>query len=232
MKRLLLSLWLVGAAVYTGDTLMMLRQIAAPDKLPIEVRATPRIELRYNIMANAVSPDRVAVRSPAVAPEDAEPVRPSPDTSQIAKISTPLPGKEAIWVEVSRAARVHSAPTVRLYPLGSDLHLIDYQPGGFQVLDPTTLERGSIYGKYLEAIRRPNQRQAASQAIQSATREELQKPTLRQPSARAKKQQPNQAKKKQSNQTKKKQPNNVERAQPRIRAETVASLVEKAFRGY
>ena len=237
MKRTLLSLWLVGAAVYTGDTLMMLQQIAAPSKLPFEARAT--LPYQRARMANAEQNPEVqsmTVRSTTVAPDDAQSVRPFSETTQIAKIPTPLPGtedegessappmsessnEEAIWVEVSRAPSV-SAPTV----LRRELHLIDYQPGRFQVLDPTTSEQRSIYEKYLEAIRAPNQRQAASQPIQSATREDFQKPSLRQPSARAKK--------KQSNQTKKKQPNNVERAQPRIRAETVASLVEKAFRGY
>jgi hypothetical protein len=53
MKRTLLSLWLVGAAVYTGDTVMMLQQIAAPAKLPIEARVT--LPYQLGRMANANS---------------------------------------------------------------------------------------------------------------------------------------------------------------------------------
>jgi len=253
MKRPLLSLWLVGAAFYTGDTLMMLQQIAAPAKLPFEARATlPYQRARMaNTDSEHISPPKpqnpeaqsMAVRLAAAAPDDAQSVRPSSETSQIAKIPTPLLGtkessappisesgnEEAIWVVVSRAASVHSGPSVSApivyrHPLGTELRLIDYQQGWFQVLDPATAQQGWIYEKYLEAIRAPNQRQAASQPIQIATREEFQKPPSSQHSARAKKQQPNRAKKQ--------QPNYVEGAQPRIQGETLASLLEKAFRGH
>jgi Bacterial SH3 domain len=253
MKGPLLSLWLVGAAFYTGDTLMMLQQITAPARLPFEARAT--LPYQRARMANTDSehislpkpqnPEggSMAVRVAAVAPDDAQSIRPSSETSQIAKIPTPLLGteessappisesgnEEAIWVVVSRAASVHSGPSVSApivyrHPLGTELRLIDYQQGWFQVLDPATAQQGWIYEKYLEAIRAPNQRQAASQPIQIATREEFQKPPSPQPSARAKKQQPNRANKQQRN--------NVERAQSRNRGETFASLLEKAFRGY
>ena len=265
MKRPLLSLWLLGAAVYTGDTLMMLQQIAAPAKLPIEARATLPYQRARIANANsdpvsapkAQNPEAqsMAVRSAAVAPDDAQSVRPSSGTSQIAKTPTPLPGtedkgessappisdslnEEADWVVVSRAASVHSGPSVSApivyrHPIGTELRLISYQQGWFQVEDPTTSEQGWIYAKYyLEAIRGPNQRQAGLQPIQIATREEFQKPPSLQPSARAKKHQPNRANKQQPNRAKKQQPNNVERAQPRNRGETVASLLQKAFRGY
>ena len=253
MKRPLLSLWLVGAAFYTGDTLMMLQQIAAPAKLPFEARATlPYQRARMaNTDSEHISPPKpqnpeaqsMAVRLAAATPDDAQSIRPSSETSQIAKLPTPLLGtkessappisesgnEEAIWVVVSRAASVHSGPSVSApivyrHPLGTELRLIDYQQGWFQVLDPATAQQGWIYEKYLEAIRAPNQRQATSQPIRIATREEFQKPPSPQPSARAKKQQPNRAKKQ--------QPNNVEGAQPRIQGETFASLLEKAFRGH
>jgi len=261
MKRPLLSLWLVGAAFYTGDTLMMLQQIAAPAKLPFEARATlPYQRARMaNTDSEHISPPKpqnpeaqsMAVRLAAAAPDDAQSVRPSSETSQIAKLPTPLLGtkessappisesgnEEAIWVVVSRAASVHSGPSVSApivyrHPLGTELRLIDYQQGWFQVLDPATAQQGWIYEKYLDAIRAPNQRQAASQPIQIATREEFQKPPSSQHSARAKKQQPNRANKQQPNRAKKQQPNHDERAQPRNRGETVASLLQKAFRGY
>ena len=190
MKRPLLSLWLLGAAVYTGDTLMMLQQIAAPAKLPIEARATLPYQRARIANANsdpisapkAQNPEArsMAVRSAAVAPDDAQSVRPSSGTSQIAKTPTPLPGiedkgessappiseswnEEANWVVVSRAASVHSGPSVSApivyrHPIGTELRLISYQQGWFQVEDPATSQQGWIYAKYyLEAIRGPGQ---------------------------------------------------------------------------
>ena len=51
--------------------------------------------------------------------------------------------EEANWVVVIRWATVHSgpsvsAPTVRFYSVGTELHLIGYRDGWFQVLDPVT----------------------------------------------------------------------------------------------
>ena len=78
--------------------------------------------------------------------------------------ASPVPNgenEEANWVFVIRGATVHSgpsvsAPTVRFYSVGTELQLIDYQQGWFQVLDPVTSQRGWIYEKYyLEAIRGP-----------------------------------------------------------------------------
>src|SRR6476660_7124790 len=104
--------------------------------------------------------------------------------------------EEANWVFVIRGATVHSgpsvsAPTVHFYSVGTELQLIDYQQGWFQVLDPVTSQRGWIYEKYyLEAIRGPGQ-QLAVQDLPSPTRVALAgpKPT---PVSRVKKQRPQQ----------------------------------------
>ena len=62
-----------------------------------------------------------------------------------------------------RGATVHSgpsvsAPIVRLYSVGAELQLTDYQHGWFQVLDPVTSQRGWIFEEYyLQAIRGPGQ---------------------------------------------------------------------------
>ena len=67
-----------------------------------------------------------------------------------------------------------SAPTVRYYPVGTELHLIGYEQGWFQVLDPVTSQRGWIYEKYyLQAIRGPGQ----MVALQEPAKRQ-QKPTL------------------------------------------------------
>ena len=90
--------------------------------------------------------------------------------------SVPLEGKEAIWFVVSRAARLHAGPSVssrttHFYPVGTELKLIGYAQGWFQVSDPATLRQGWIYEKYyLQAIRGPGQTQVAVQDLPSPTR--------------------------------------------------------------
>ena len=127
---------------------------------------------------------RVALRSPTTVLDTvldhAQSTRPSPADHQSGRPSAPLPStpdssepsvpdvsegsnEEANWVVVIRGATEHSgpsvsAPTVRYYPVGTELHLIGYEQGWFQVFDPVTSQRGWIYEKYyLQAIRGPGQ---------------------------------------------------------------------------
>jgi hypothetical protein len=224
VKRLLLSLCVGGALLYTANTFIF-----------VHSDLTPRI-------ATAVAPELFSAPKPqnpeaqsvvARSRADAQSVRPSSKTSQIAKTSAPLPGtqdkgesssppiseSEPIWVEVSLAARAHagpsvSAPTLRFYPLGTELHLIGHEQGWFQIADPTTSEQGWIYEKYLQAIRAPGQRQELSHPIQS-TRVAFETPASRRPLGLAKKQQ-----------------QDAERAQPAVRRqELFASLLQRAFNG-
>ena len=94
----------------------------------------------------------------------------------------PLEGKEAIWFVVSRAARLHagpsvSSPTTHFYPVGTELKLIGYAQGWFQVLDPATLRQGWIYEKYyLQAISGPGQTRLAVQDLPGPTRVALAAP--------------------------------------------------------
>ena len=65
------------------------------------------------------------------------------------------------WATVHFGPSV-SAPTVRFYPVGTELQVVDYQRGGFQVLDATTSQHGWIYEKYyLQPIPGPEQMIAA-----------------------------------------------------------------------
>jgi Bacterial SH3 domain len=127
--------------------------------------------------------------------------------------------EEAIWVVVIRGATVHSgpsvsAPAIRFYRVGTELNLIDYQQGWFQVSDPTTLQDGWIYEKYyLEAIRGPGQARAVIQDSPSPTRAALKVPKPRPPLRRVKKP----------------EHQRHEKLQPHIASETVASLLEKPF---
>jgi hypothetical protein len=144
--------------------------------------------------------------------------------------ASPVPNGEnekANWVFVIRGATVHSgpsvsAPTVRFYSVGTELQLIDYQQGWFQVLDPVTLQRGWIYEKYYhEAIRGPGQ-QLAVQDLPSTTRVALAAPKPK-PVSRVKKPRPQQKIAKSRPQPSKRIPRSHDE---------FASLIERAFRGY
>src|SRR4029453_2428919 len=145
--------------------------------------------------------------------------------------SVPLEGKEAIWFVVSRPARLHagpsvSSPIVHVYPVGPELKLISYDQGWFQVSDPATLRQGWIYEKYyLQAIPGPGQTRVAVQESPSPTRVAL---------AASKPKPVSRVEKPRSKQmiTKLRSQQRIRVASARSQNESVASLVERAFRGY
>ena len=134
----------------------------------------------------------------------------------------PLEGKEAIWLVVSRAARLHAGPSVsspitHLYPVGTELKLIGYAQGWFQVSDPATLRQGWIYEKYyLQAISGPGQ-----------TRLAVQVPGPTRVASAASNPKPVSRVKKPRSQQKVTKP----RRQQRVRIARI-QMVERAFRGY
>ena len=125
------------------------------------------------------------------------------------------------WVEVSRAARVHAGPsvsaaTLRFYPVGTELHFMDYNQGWFRVEDATTSEQGWIYEKYIEANSVPGQTQIVSQPVLQPTRTRFEVSAPRPSVVRAKTQR-----------------QKTEPAQPVIhRTEIFAYLLKRAFSGY
>jgi len=146
-------------------------------------------------------------------------------------LAAPVPkgeNEEANWVFVIRGATVRSgpsvsAPTVRFYSVGTELQLIDYQQGWFQVLDPVTSQRGWIYEKYyLEAIRGPGETQLAGQDLPRPTRVALAAPKSKHVS-RVKKPRPQQKIAKSRPQPSKR----ISRSHNEF-----ASLIARAFRGY
>ena len=149
----------------------------------------------------------------------------SPITGASFEPSGPLDGKEAIWSVVSRAARLHagpsvSSPTTHFYPVGTELKLVGYAHGWFQVSDPTTLRQGWIYEKYyLQAISGPGQTQVAVQDLLGPTRVAF---------AASKPKSESRVKKPRSQQkiTKPRRQQPVRIARVRIQ------MVERAFRGY
>jgi hypothetical protein len=240
MKRLVLSLCLVGV-VFSGHTPIVIETAPPPSiKQLVEAQAvSPPLSLAMPLIPQLQSSgsEQAAFRSTVMTREDTQSLAPPRgdiqreplQTGESSEPSVP-PGpeaekQEANWVVVMRWATVHSgpsvsAPTVRFYPVGTELQLIDHQSGWFEVLDPVTSQRGWIYEKYyLEAIRGPGQIVAA-----------LQKPaTPKQNMVNARQPPPvRRAKKIGPRPVKKSQP--VIASAPRHRYETVASILDRALR--
>lgn len=131
-----------------------------------------------------------------------------------------MEGANMGWAKVSRAARVHAGPsvsaaTLRFYPVGTELHFMDYKQGWFRIEDPTTSEQGWIYEKYIEANSVPGQTHIVSQPVLQVTRAGFE--AAAHPSTvRAKT-----------------QPQKAEQAQALVqRKELFAGLLERAFSGH
>jgi Bacterial SH3 domain len=238
MKRLLLSLCLVGA-VFAGHPRHVLERVQVPPASTnqrVDSRAIVS-PLRGPAMPELVAQppnsgiEQVAARSLEMTQEEMQPTVPPP--ADVQKPPLPTTGEssetlthegknpEASWVVVIRGAIMHSgpavsAPIVRLYSVGTELELIDHQHGWFQVLDPATSQRGWIYEKYyLQAIRGPGQGIAV-----------LQEP--KQKLVKARNSTPHVRRAKNSAPSKKTRP--VIASAPRYRYETVASILDRALR--
>jgi hypothetical protein len=238
-RRLLLSLCIVGA-VFSGHPshLLQTQSPLATAKRAVEAQAPARLP-DHLMLKSRPEPgpwfEQVAVRSPAMTgegttspslpPGDSQSV-PLPSTRKGSEPAVPLTPEEANWVVVMRFATVHSgpsvsAPTVRLYSVGTELQLIDHQYGWLEVLDPATSQRGWIYERYyLQAIRGPGEGGAALQALAKPQQKVV---NATQPAPHA-----SQVKKTGPRPSKKSQP--VVASAPRYRNETVASILDRALR--
>jgi Bacterial SH3 domain len=237
MKRLLLSLWLVGT-VFPGHTpplLQTAQRSTASSELIVEARAPPLSDTPKLLeISRTPELNSMALQSEAMVRHDTEPITPSITDSQraplpaTAKSSEPSGAserekEEAIWAVVIRWATVHSgpsvsAPTVRFYSVGTELQLIDHQHGWFKVLEPVTSQNGWVYEKhYLQPIRGPGQAN-----IVMRVSPEAKQTTLVEGKSHVKR-----MKKPRSQQVKKIRPH-IPNA--RTSSESVASLVERALR--
>ena len=240
MKRLLLSLCLVGA-VFAGHPRHVLERVQGPPASTnqrVESRAVvsllPGPAMREFVAQPPNSGiEQVAVRSLEMIREEMQPTGQPPGNVQKAPLPTPgessetltHEGKnpEASWVVVIRGAIVHSgpvvsAPIVRFYSVGTELELIDHQHGWFQVLDPATSQRGWIYEKYyLQAIRGPGQGIAV---LQEPPKQKLVNARNSTPHVRRAK----------NSGPASKRTRPVIASAPRYRYETVASILDRALR--
>jgi len=207
MKRLLVSLWLI-AIVYVGHTpnLLQTTQEAYPTaQEPLEVRATSLLP-GAAASSDSISAPRAStseaksgvVRLASLEPDVVRLPAPASGSNELRKteeIQGSVPasdGEEANWVVVSRAAWVHSGPSVSApivyhQPIGKELRLVGYQQGWYHVSDPATSQHGWIYAKYyLEMITGPGQSRGVAQDSRP-TKVALEAPKPSQPSSKVKK---------------------------------------------
>ena len=215
MMRSLIFLSCVGAAIYallvvTSKMIPVVPDSRKPDvverqtHLSVWARYLPDRSLNKNRLAiiperapplqKIASKENAAVQSPPLTSDASQTVTTSRD--QIGKKAISFEPSviamddEAIWFVVSRAARLHagpsvSSPTTHFYPVGTELRLIGYEQGWFQVLDPTTSRQGWVYEKhYLQAISGPGETQVVMQDSPSPTRLAVAAPKLNSPLAK------------------------------------------------
>jgi hypothetical protein len=185
MKRLLLSLGLVGI-VFAGHTPSPNYSLdttpAAPNEraaLKVVDRAETANWDQPNLQRLAVQP--VALRAPAAAPQQPDGLPEANVKDIFTPALAPVLNREekseqsqanALWVVVTRGAWMHKGPSVSTpivghYSPNTDLQMIGSERGWFEVLDPTTGERGWILARYyLEPIDAPGEKRVAARKEQ------------------------------------------------------------------
>ncbi|MGH6825085.1 SH3 domain-containing protein [Methyloceanibacter sp.] len=242
MKRLLLSACLVGV-VFAGypPKFPQTNQATPATTLPLEAeRGVTIVPKNRNVQRVAYRPSATDVSQPAtlkgspLAPTVEAMFEPAlPQTAESKDENRDeVADQNAMWVKVIRGATVHSgpsvsAPVVSYLAVGKELHLVDSQQDWFQVFDPATGQRGWVYAKYyVEPIDRPSGKRVVAVQEPQAPVEAAPAPVQVAPSKAVRRvlQQPQFLAPPQVQ---------VERAQPSrpwLRDDSVASLLDRAFR--
>jgi len=186
MKRLLLSLSLAGAAVYTVNTL-----IATQDAVAVQTHPAHPVVRHLRSWGSYLSdlPLSQKPQAPLATYQKPAPLPPQQNAGaddRPAASASGIDGSEhepVEWAKVMLAARVHSeasvsSPTVRYYRPGTELQVVRREDGWVGVSDPVTQERGWVFEKYLSSIDGPSPTQAA---MVSTNESEFSKPTPAKP---------------------------------------------------
>ena len=186
MKRLLLSLSLAGAAVYTVNTL-----IATQDAVAVQTHPAHPVVRHLRSWGSYLSdlPLSQKPQAPLATYQKPAPLPPQQNAGaddRPAASASGIDGSEhepVEWAKVVLAARVHgeasvSSPTVRYYRPGTELQVVRREDGWVGVSDPVTQERGWVFEKYLSSIDGPSPTQAA---MVSTNESEFSKPTPAKP---------------------------------------------------
>ena len=186
MKRLLLSLSLAGAAVYTVNTL-----IATQDAVAVQTHPAHPVVRHLRSWGSYLSdlPLSQKPQAPLATYQKPAPLPPQQNAGaddRPAASASGIDGSEhepVEWAKVVLAARVHgeasvSSATVRYYRPGTELQVVRREDGWVGVSDPVTQERGWVFEKYLSSIDGPSPTQAA---MVSTNESEFSKPTPAKP---------------------------------------------------
>lgn len=182
MSRLLLSLWLLGAALIVGSTLVAMNAIFGWASGPTKVERSLIAERMGRVEGRArstVPPSQIASEhSPedsasASSPQVAQPevsVQHDPQASESEAALTAMEPLEeddqVVRVRVARAANLRSGPSssaARLasLPSGTELRAVAREKGWIQVADASGSQTGWIYEKLLEPMDSDTSLQAA-----------------------------------------------------------------------
>ena len=170
MKRLLLFMFLVGAAVY----LFVGQETPEADRTPPprHVELAHREPLRNSWGSNlhslreknqqpSAQASRVSARpTPAEETSDRQ-VKQLKEATDEQPAIIPAVGPAIQWVRVTRAVEVRrkadvSSPGLRHYPAGSEAMVVGGENVWVQLLDPRTGERGFVYHGFLTPIDGPS----------------------------------------------------------------------------
>ena len=169
MRRLLLTLLLAGAAVYTVNFL-----VTTQDAVAVQTPPTQPVVRHLRSWGSYLSDLPLSQKSQTPLANYQEPA-PLPLQQAAAAGDQPaasagIDGSEhepVEWTKVVSAAKVHreasvSSATVRYYRPGTELQIVRREDGWVGVLDPVTQERGWVFEKYLSSIDGPSPTQAAT----------------------------------------------------------------------
>ncbi len=186
MRRLLVSICLLSAAIYAACTLF-----PPPNPTSVQVRPARSEQRQLRSWGTTLSDlplgqkpraQLASYQDPAPLPPqktDAADFRPAASASA----SGELEFKSVEWTKVAIAAKLHSkasvsSDTIRYYRPGTELQVVSRDGGWVGVSDPVTQERGWVFEKYLASIDGPAPMQTATCSTNAT---DLSEPTLAKP---------------------------------------------------
>ena len=174
MSRLLLSLWLLGAALIAGSTLVAMNAIfgwtSGPTKVERSLIAERMARVEGRVRGTGSPPQPDLEDAPAASlqlgqPEQADPHGSGSDPAATA-VQPIEEDDQVVRVRVARAANLRSGPSssaARLasLPSGTELRAVAREKGWIQVADASGSQTGWIYEKLLEPMDSDTSLQAA-----------------------------------------------------------------------
>jgi hypothetical protein len=156
VQRVLVSLWLAGAVIYTANTLLLGdKRVTFGDS----ESATPLVDQRVENQA-ASSPPRANSL-----PDEQEAQLPAPElesapstTQQPRQAPSEADSSPEEWGQLLRAANARTGPSLsarslRVLPAGTQLQVIKREKGWVLVTDPSSSEQGWIYEQNLTPLK-------------------------------------------------------------------------------